>query len=87
VHHIIRKTDGGTDEEDNLLPLCKNCHKLIHKREYFLKFSKGYFFMINNQDPTLVRFPNSRQINKLRECPFNSLKKAIENKKLTIKEG
>lgn len=86
LHHIIRKKDGGTNEDDNLLPLCRFCHRLLHKREYFLQFSKGYFLMINRQDPTLVRFPNSRQINRLRECPFNSLKKGIENRKLNIKE-
>lgn len=31
VHHIIPKALGGKDEEWNLVPLCENCQKKIHK--------------------------------------------------------
>jgi hypothetical protein len=27
LHHIIAVEDGGTDEIENLMPLCKKCHK------------------------------------------------------------
>jgi len=30
VHHIIFKSQGGTDNEDNLVTLCKKCHNDIH---------------------------------------------------------
>lgn len=30
VHHIIEKSDGGTDDEKNLLILCPNCHYTHH---------------------------------------------------------
>lgn len=30
VHHIVRKRDGGTDDPDNLLALCRSCHAQIH---------------------------------------------------------
>jgi 5-methylcytosine-specific restriction protein A len=26
VHHIVPLADGGTDDEANLMPLCKPCH-------------------------------------------------------------
>lgn len=26
IHHIIPESEGGTDEEDNGIPLCLNCH-------------------------------------------------------------
>jgi 5-methylcytosine-specific restriction protein A len=26
VHHVIPLADGGTDDEANLMPLCKSCH-------------------------------------------------------------
>lgn len=30
VHHIVEKSKGGTDEENNLLLICPNCHCTIH---------------------------------------------------------
>ena len=30
VHHIIYRSNGGSDEEDNLITLCSTCHYNIH---------------------------------------------------------
>jgi len=30
IHHVIFQSCGGTDEPDNLVPLCPSCHALIH---------------------------------------------------------
>lgn len=30
VHHIVPVREGGTDEESNLMSLCRSCHNLIH---------------------------------------------------------
>ena len=30
VHHIKFKSNGGTDDEENLITLCENCHKGVH---------------------------------------------------------
>lgn len=30
VHHIIFRSQGGSDEEDNLMTLCHTCHKNLH---------------------------------------------------------
>ena len=30
VHHIKFKSNGGTDDEENLITLCEDCHKGIH---------------------------------------------------------
>lgn len=30
VHHIVYRSQGGTDDEDNLITLCKDCHNNIH---------------------------------------------------------
>ena len=30
VHHIKFRSDGGTDDEENLITLCKECHKGVH---------------------------------------------------------
>jgi len=31
VHHVIFRSKGGTDTPENLVTVCKNCHKKIHK--------------------------------------------------------
>ncbi len=30
VHHIIPLAEGGTNDESNLMSLCKSCHSKIH---------------------------------------------------------
>lgn len=37
VHHIIFRRNGGSDEESNLITLCKTCHDKLHKNEISLK--------------------------------------------------
>ena len=45
VHHIKFKSDGGTDDEENLITLCEDCHKGVHAGTIVLnkkpKKSKG----------------------------------------------
>jgi 5-methylcytosine-specific restriction endonuclease McrA len=31
VHHVLAVKDGGQDEPNNLVTLCKSCHILMHK--------------------------------------------------------
>ena len=33
IHHIIYRSNGGSDEEINLITLCESCHKKLHKGE------------------------------------------------------
>lgn len=30
IHHIIYQENGGTDDDENLICLCKNCHGRVH---------------------------------------------------------
>lgn len=30
IHHIILKSQGGTDNADNLIALCRKCHQKAH---------------------------------------------------------
>lgn len=45
THHIIFRSHGGTDDEDNIITLCKECHKGVHAGTIVLnkkpKRSKG----------------------------------------------
>lgn len=33
LHHIVPRSQGGDDYADNLVPLCGDCHRLIHARD------------------------------------------------------
>lgn len=33
VHHIIPRSAGGTDSEENLLVVCRSCHERIHHKD------------------------------------------------------
>ena len=39
VHHIVFRSQGGSDEADNLITLCHTCHKALHSGEIHPKFS------------------------------------------------
>ncbi len=41
MHHIISKSNGGTDKENNLVLLHKKCHEKLHSKKLFKKFSKN----------------------------------------------
>lgn len=46
VHHILRRSQGGKHEEENLLSVCHRCHENIHAnpkesaKNKFLKIKK-----------------------------------------------
>ena len=47
IEHFIPKYHGGTDDERNLLPLCKNCNKrkgsrLVAAKEYYPYLGDAY---------------------------------------------
>ena len=39
VHHIIFRSQGGSDDADNLITLCHTCHKELHDDKIKLKLS------------------------------------------------
>lgn len=42
VHHIIPRNKGGTDNIDNAIPLCPNCHDEVHSRFALGKTTRDY---------------------------------------------
>lgn len=32
LHHIIPREEGGTDDIENAIPLCPNCHDEVHRK-------------------------------------------------------
>jgi len=41
VHHIIFKSNRGTDEPNNLMTLCKDCHDKVHNNEIVIQGTKS----------------------------------------------
>ena len=41
VHHIVFRSNGGTDTPDNLITLCEECHTKIHRGEFTIKGVKS----------------------------------------------
>lgn len=81
-HHIIRKSDGGTDEPDNLIILCPNHHYLLHSNLFCLQFTKGILLLRSNRDPKRIIAPVNWKTKKLRQPPEISLQEALSLKKL-----
>lgn len=66
VHHIVFRSQGGSDEESNLITLCHTCHKNLHSGKINLKLSgkvKGtlkYATQMNSIREQLFRlYPNA----------------------------
>ena len=42
IHHIVAKKDGGTDDMENLICVCPNCHRVCHTTDkYSTEFLKN----------------------------------------------
>ena len=39
VHHIVFRSQGGSDEESNLITLCHTCHANLHSKKITAKFT------------------------------------------------
>ena len=50
VHHIIPVCEGGTEDQDNLILLCPNCHKMAHYGMYSRDYIRQYIVMWSQQD-------------------------------------
>jgi hypothetical protein len=42
IHHIVAKEEGGTDDIDNAIPLCPNCHDEVHGRYTYGRTTRTY---------------------------------------------
>ncbi|MCL6611200.1 MAG: HNH endonuclease [Peptococcaceae bacterium] len=38
IHHIIFRSQGGTDEISNLVTLCRRCHQRAHRHNVWRRF-------------------------------------------------
>lgn len=67
VHHIVFRSNGGSDESENLITLCKTCHDRLHKCEIKIKGGKAkgrlrHATQMNAiRKQLLLRFPDAEE--------------------------
>jgi hypothetical protein len=71
-HHIVNKSNGGLDNDNNKLPLCPNHHTILHKKGMMLMYNAGYYYLFNSNINRFVAFP--RKDVPFKFLPTNSLK-------------
>ena len=76
VHHIIFRSNNGSDEPENLITLCKTCHDAVHDGKIKLKGGK-----IKSQ------LKHATQMNSIRVQLMKRLPKAIETHGYVTKEN
>lgn len=76
VHHIIFRSQGGTDDENNLITLCENCHSRLHKGEFTL-----------NKKPKKMNLKYTTHMNIIRSQLFKVYPDAIETFGFVTKEN
>lgn len=70
VHHIIHRNDGGTDDTNNLITLCHECHTMHHKEKMKLKLPSKKTLtkrdMINLRDAAAMNVMKEQLIEELK---------------------
>jgi len=53
VHHIKERNDGGDNSPSNLVPVCSNCHSIIHLGQIRIIewLNYGYCYKLKWVDP------------------------------------
>ena len=68
VHHIVFRSNGGSDEPENLIILCKTCHDALHAGKIKLK--------LNGKSKGSLKF--ATQMNEIRSQLLKKYPEAIE---------
>jgi len=68
IHHIVYRSQGGSDETDNLITLCHTCHKALHNGKIKLNLS----------GKTKGNLKYATQMNSIRKQLFKLYPNAIE---------
>lgn len=62
VHHIIFRSNGGSDEQENLIALCKTCHESLHNGDIALSGGKTKGQLKHATQMNSIRIQALRQV-------------------------
>ena len=65
VHHIVFRSQGGTDNPSNLITLCETCHKAIHDGSLKVKLRRRK--KVDLEDVSFVNSINRKVVEMLKE--------------------
>ena len=68
VHHIVFRSNGGSDEPENLITLCRTCHDALHAGKIKLK--------LNGKSKSSLKF--ATQMNEIRSQLLKKYPNAVE---------
>ncbi|MDA2915398.1 HNH endonuclease [Nitrospinae bacterium AH_259_B05_G02_I21] len=57
VHHLVKRSQGGSDHIDNLITLCWACHEQVERRLIKLEATEGASGSLSFAKSLLSRFP------------------------------
>lgn len=77
VHHIIYRSNHGSDDESNLITLCQTCHKKLHNGEIKLN--------LNGKSKGMLKY--ATQMNSIRKQLLRIYPEAIETFGFVTKEN
>ena len=89
-HHIIPRSLGGTDDEDNIVLLCANCHRAIssmYSKWFFARLWRKFDEMdtppklVRKNPPKGFKYNDEHELIKDYEDGFTDVLKAIELRK------
>lgn len=80
VHHIVYRSQGGTDTLDNLIVLCEKCHKMLHE-------GKLLEFEIKLKGKKKGQLKHATQMNSIRKQLLRHYPEAIETFGFITKEN
>jgi 5-methylcytosine-specific restriction endonuclease McrA len=64
-HHVLLRSQGGDDVEDNIVPLCRSCHRDYHEARIGLRITldeRLYVLTKLGQQPGLVYLERRRYV-------------------------
>ena len=76
VHHIIYRSQGGTDDENNLITLCEECHSKVHDGKLTIE-----------QKPKKMNLKHATHMSIIRGQLLNTYPEAIETFGFVTKEN
>lgn len=84
IHHLIPIVQGGDNRESNLIPLCAECHGLIHNQHFSNDWKEAQ--RIGIEKAKAEGKYKGRQIKKIEKKIYFSLKRQYNDKKITKTE-
>jgi hypothetical protein len=80
LHHIIPRNEGGTDDPENLILLCFECHNKIEERPEHYKTRTSIAYSFCDREPKEVKLKPVKIGEKWQEWVYGSRKNPLKSR-------